>query len=512
MFSTLRNILLLLVVAAVAAACALGGASFVGGYLSDKSIQRGLMAKDIGADILPPPMYLVELRLVIGMAVDGSLSPAQARTELDKLVQSYDDREAYWRGQSLGGLETSLFGDQHTYAQQFVEQSRRVIEAMERGDQVSARARLQEAHQGYLAHRRGVDATVVRANEFAASALADYDGTTRRVAWFQAGLFCLTVVSLVSLGVWARRAVWRSTGGEPVEVARIANAVASGDLTVHVEVIPGDEQSVMAAMSRMCASLIGLVNNVRKSSETIATGTEQIASGNMELNQRTEHQASSLQQTAAAMEEFSGTVKNTADTAAQATKLAGDATAVAHQGAQVVQHVVDTMKHISGSSIKIAEINQVIESIAFQTNILALNAAVEAARAGEQGRGFAVVASEVRSLAQRSAVAAKEIKELIDANVERVGQGEQLVGQAGQSITNIVDHVHQVARLITGISVATQEQTKGIAEVGQAVAQLDGVTQQNAAMVEESTAAARSLNETARVLVNQVSQFRVEPV
>jgi methyl-accepting chemotaxis protein len=330
------------------------------------------------------------------------------------------------------------------------------------------------------------------------------------VTWFQAALFGLTSICLVMLGLWAQRSVWRATGGEPAEVARIANAVAAGDLTVQVPVQQGDQQSVMAAMQRMCNSLITLVQGVRSSSDTIATGTQQIAVGNMDLNQRTEHQSASLEQTAAAMEEFAGTIKNTADTAMQAAALSCAAMEVARLGEQLVNQVVATMQDISGSSQKIAAINQVIESIAFQTNILALNAAVEAARAGEQGRGFAVVASEVRNLAQRSSQAVKEIQVLTQGNVARVEDGSALVAKAGQTMSDIVHQVHTVTVLINDISQATQEQTQGIQQVSHAISALDSMTQQNAAMVEESTAAARSLEDQSLTLVRQVSQFKVQ--
>ena len=305
------------------------------------------------------------------------------------------------------------------------------------------------------------------------------------------------------------RRLTRQLGGEPVDVVRIANAVAEGHLDVDVHARPGDTDSIVAAMERMCANLVRIVGQVRNSSDSIATGSAQIASGNADLSQRTEEQASNLQQTAASMEQLAGTVRTNADTASQANALAAQASAAATRGGETVGTVVATMQEIAHSSKRIADIIGVIDGIAFQTNILALNAAVEAARAGEQGRGFAVVASEVRSLAGRSADAAKEIKTLIGASVDRVEVGARQVNEAGAAMQDIVTQVQRVNQLINEIAHATGEQTSGISQVGDAVTQLDQVTQQNAALVEESAAAAESLKQQAAHLAQVVSIFRL---
>jgi len=289
-----------------------------------------------------------------------------------------------------------------------------------------------------------------------------------------------------------------------------AEAIAEGDLVRPVNDEGRDEVAqLMAAMGRMAEALRRIVGEVRQSSDSIATGSTQIATGNVDLSQRTEEQASNLQQTAASMKQLTTTVRTNADTARQASTLAGQASAVARQGGEVVGQVVHTMEAITGASRRIADITGVIDGIAFQTNILALNAAVEAARAGEQGRGFAVVAAEVRSLAQRSADAAKEIKGLIGDSVGKVQDGSRQVGEAGRTMEDIVRQVQQVAELIGRISAATEEQTQGIAHVGDAVQQLDQVTQQNAALVEQSAAAAESLKQQARRLVEVVGAFRL---
>jgi methyl-accepting chemotaxis protein len=317
----------------------------------------------------------------------------------------------------------------------------------------------------------------------------------------------ISAICGVAIGVLLTRGITRSLGGEPQAVAEVANAVAAGDLTTSIDTSRAMPGSVVAAMDHMQRSLRKVVSQVRASSDSIATGSSQIATGNADLSQRTEEQASNLQQTAASMEQLTATVKTNADTARQATQLAGSATAAASQGGVVVDQVVRTMEGITASSKKIADIIGVIDGIAFQTNILALNAAVEAARAGEQGRGFAVVASEVRTLAQRSAGAAKEIKGLITESVEKVEAGSQQVEEAGRAMNDIVAQVKRVNDLIGEIGSATLEQTQGISQIGDAVGQLDQVTQQNAALVEESAAAAESLNQQAARLVEAVAVF-----
>ena len=294
------------------------------------------------------------------------------------------------------------------------------------------------------------------------------------------------------------------------EVSGVARRIGEGDLSRPVQVSGrGEVAEMMLAMQQMQASLVRIVGEVRLSSDSIATGSSEIATGNADLSQRTEEQASNLEETAASMEELTSTVKNNADTAHKAAALAGEASRAAVQGGEVVAQVVSPMEEISAASRKITDIISVIDGIAFQTNILALNAAVEAARAGEQGRGFAVVASEVRSLAQRSADAAREIKTLIGASVEKVENGTQLVSEAGRSMEGIVAQVQRVSDLIGEISSGTSEQTTGISQVGEAVTQLDQVTQQNAALVEQSAAAADSLRHQAAKLAEVVSVFRL---
>ena len=320
------------------------------------------------------------------------------------------------------------------------------------------------------------------------------------------GTLAACVALAVVLGVSITRSVTRPAG----QAVSAARAIAEGDLTVAMPAHGKDEMGqLLSALEDMRANLARVVTGVRSNSESVASASAQIASGNNDLSARTEQQASALEETAASMEELGSTVRQNADNARQANQLALSASTVAVQGGDVVAEVVETMKGINASSSKIADIISVIDGIAFQTNILALNAAVEAARAGEQGRGFAVVASEVRSLAGRSAEAAKEIKGLITASVERVEQGTQLVDKAGATMTEVVAAIRRVTDIMGEISAASSEQSAGVGQVGEAVTQMDQATQQNAALVEEMAAAASSLNSQAGELVNAVAVFRL---
>ena len=322
---------------------------------------------------------------------------------------------------------------------------------------------------------------------------------------------CVLAFAFAVLAGWLiTRRITRALGAEPDELSAAVGRVAEGDLSVELPVRAGDRASVLAAVARMQAALREVVSNVRHASDSVSVASAQIAAGNADLSARTESQASALEETAASMEELGSTVQQNADNARQANQLAQSASAVAQEGGEVVAQVVETMKGIHGSSQKIADIIGVIDGIAFQTNILALNAAVEAARAGEQGRGFAVVASEVRSLAGRSAQAAKEIKALITDSVTRIGQGSTLADQAGAKMAEIVTGIRRVTDLMGEISAASSEQSAGVAQVGEAVSQMDQVTQQNAALVEQMAAAAASLNAQAQELVRAVSMFKLD--
>ena len=343
----------------------------------------------------------------------------------------------------------------------------------------------------------------------AATASADALTAGKQATWISLALMFAVAACGLAGAVIFSRSIIRQLGGDPADLTTLVQRVTAGDLATVVPLKAGDARSVMALLGQMQASLAKVVSSVRQDSESVATASAQIAQGNQDLSCRTEQQANVLQQTAATMEVLGTTVRNNADNAQQAKQLAQDASAIAAQGGEVVGKIVATMQGISDSGRRVGDIIGVIDSIAFQTNILALNAAVEAARAGEQGRGFAVVASEVRSLAQRSAAAAKEIKTLIGDSVVQVEQGTALVDQAGKTMGEIVDSIRRVSDIVAEISSASAQQSSGIQQVGLAVSQMDQVTQQNAALVEESAAAAENLKCQAQHLVQAVAVFRL---
>lgn len=379
------------------------------------------------------------------------------------------------------------------------------------GDKIAAKAYLlQKARPAQLEYvgklRKFIDVQRELIHSATLSARAEYESGRNLIM----ALGSLALISGLAGAWFLSRSITRQLGGEPNEVSTIAARIAKGDLTVAVNTNGADPSSVMQAMKEMRDSLVKIVTEVRSGTESIATGSSEIATGNTDLSSRTEQQASSLEETASSMEELTSTVKQNADNARQANQLAVAASNIAATGGDTVAQVVDMMNAIDEASRKVVDIISVIDGIAFQTNILALNAAVEAARAGEQGRGFAVVATEVRSLAQRSAAAAKEIKVLIGDSVEKVEAGSKLAGEAGSTMEEVVSSVRRMTDIMGEITAASQEQSAGIEQVNQAIAQMDQVTQQNAALVEEAAAAAESLQDQSTRLAQVVSVFRLD--
>ncbi len=401
----------------------------------------------------------------------------------------------------------ALLASIHEARKRYVASFRQVDEEVAAGQRAAAIARVQSETLPLLDALQEHTGALARLQK----GMAEDSGKSVLAEIHQAELTMLVLgAGALLLGACLAWALARSVTVPVAQSVALAQRVAGGDLSAQVDADGRDEiAELQRAMRDMNQRLAGVVGAVRGNAESVATASSQIAQGNADLSQRTEEQASALQQTAASMEQLGSTVSMNADNARQANQLALGASQVAQQGGEVVSQVVRTMEGIHDSSRRIAEIIGTIDGIAFQTNILALNAAVEAARAGEQGRGFAVVASEVRSLAQRSASAAREIKSLITASVEQVEQGNALVARAGSTMTDIVGSIRRVSDIVAEISAASTEQSSGVSQIGEAVTQMDQVTQQNAALVEESAAAAESLKVQAGQLVQAVSVFRL---
>jgi methyl-accepting chemotaxis protein len=348
-----------------------------------------------------------------------------------------------------------------------------------------------------------------REDEENAQSRQDALDTYTTIRTLVASMVAVAILIAIGTAILLTRSVLRQVGGEPADAQAIATQIAGGNLLARIELAAGDNHSLMASLEAMRRQLTTIVTGIKASAESIAVAAGEIAEGNIDLSQRTEEQAASLEETAASMEELTSTVKANTDNARQGSMLAENASRTAAAGGEAVYRVVSTMEDISSSSSRVAEIIAVIEGIAFQTNILALNAAVEAARAGDQGRGFAVVAGEVRSLAQRSALAAREIKGLIETSVSHVKSGSELVRDAGQTVADVVRSVQCMTDIMGGIASASAEQTTGIEQVNLAVTQMDEVTQQNAALVEQATAAAQAMADQAAALRIAVSIFKV---
>lgn len=468
--------------------------------------------KDLVADILPPPEYLIESYLV-------SLELMQASPEerpnlinrLKSLKNDYDTRHDFWAN-SLLDAETNDLLLKQTYdpALAFYQKAfTDYIPALEKGDGVATTSALAAMKQHYDQHRAAIDQLVTLVNKHIVANEAEAKDQIHSATLVTLVALAIIIALLLVAFILFRRSLMKTLGCEPSEVLDILNNIAKGNLTIAISPAPEDRTSLLFAAKTMKDSLINIVQEVHAGTESIASASGEIAAGNLDLSNRTEAQAGSLEETASAMEQLTSTVKQNADNARQANQLAATASEMASKGGAVVSEVVVTMGAINESARKIADIIGVIDGIAFQTNILALNAAVEAARAGEQGRGFAVVATEVRSLAQRSAAAAKEIKLLIDDSVEKVEQGNKQAAQAGSTMNEVVSSVQRVTDIMSEISAASREQSQGIEEVNQAIAQMDETTQQNAALVEQSAAAAKSLQDQANNLEVLVNRFQL---
>ncbi|HEX8884326.1 MAG TPA: methyl-accepting chemotaxis protein, partial [Noviherbaspirillum sp.] len=449
-------------------------------------------------------------QLTLATAITGSPDDFGAAAEevSARIAQINEQWKAY--------MATYLTAEEKTLAARFIESRKQFVEGALQPATAALKAKDSEA-ASRIVRGKLVDLFKPAQNNMKALVQLQFDVSKLEYQGAQAryetarlaaiGAIAAAIAVGLAIGIWLVSGITRSLA----QALKLAQSVAEGDLTQEIRIESTDEiGELLHALRAMNAKLTTIVRQVRGGTDTIATASAQIAAGNMDLSSRTEQQASSLEETASSMEELASTVKQNADNARQANQLAVAASNVAVQGGEVITQVVDTMASIKDSSRKIVDIIAVIDGIAFQTNILALNAAVEAARAGEQGRGFAVVASEVRNLAQRAGAAAKEIKGLIDTSVNTVDAGSRLVGQAGETMEGIVDSVRRVTDMMAEIMAASQEQSSGIDQINQAVGQMDQVTQQNAALVEEAAAAAQSLQEQASTLAREVSIFRLD--
>ena len=470
--------------------------------------QKIVQSKDLIADVLPPPEYILESYLVSFqlLATEDRAEQAQLIARFNTLKRDYDERHAFWKGATLDAdIAGLLLNKAHAPALAFYTVAlQQFIPAIEAQDKAGAAVAMKKMTISYAQHLQAIKQLVEMTSQRASAIEAD---SSARIT--VAGSLLLAIL-LVSLGTAIGVAVLISKSiTKPLQDAvHVARIVASGDLRSHIATDYRDEPGeLMRALKSMTESLRHTVGRVRGGTETISTASQEIAAGNLDLSARTEAQAGALEQTSSAMQQLTSNVQQNAESAQQANQLVLSASAVAVQGGQVVERVVATMVSIKDSSNRIVEIISVIDGIAFQTNILALNAAVEAARAGELGRGFAVVASEVRALAQRSATAAREIKQLIAESVEKVELGSNLADEAGGTMKQIVSSVQQVAGIMGEIAVASQEQNDGIKQVNQAISQMDAVTQQNAALVEQSAAAAASMQEQADSMMQDMRMF-----
>ncbi|HZZ12827.1 MAG TPA: methyl-accepting chemotaxis protein [Paraburkholderia sp.] len=427
-----------------------------------------------------------------------------ARTTIDRAAI---ETEAFRNAAAFKGIDDALKQQLIDSSTKLAQTLKKVSDALRAGD-TNAYAAIndREITANGAAYSASVEKFQSLADALSNDAIAQDD---HEYSWV-ISLVVVGVCAALALIVASHFALKRIVTAPLSEATNLLDQIAANDLTARIPDASANEiGQLFAAMQRMQSGLSQTVANVRNSCEAIHGGAREIAAGNLDLSSRTEQQSAALEETAASMEQLTSTVKQNADNAQQASRQATDAAAVAEGGGSVVERAIQTMNTITHSSRKISEITGMIDSIAFQTNILALNAAVESARAGEQGRGFAVVANEVRSLSLRSADAAREIKALIGASVEDVANGSNLVTQAGESMKQIVNAVRNVATLMNEIKAATIEQSAGIEQVGQAVTQMDQVTQQNAALVEEAAAAASALEERAQSMTNAVSAFRL---
>lgn len=494
----------------LALVCALGGLAIVQLNEVNKA------STDIATNWLPTIRTLAQIKLELARTRNFELQyitaanaqlASEAQSNADKQLKELAQSQELYKTLITEVEERRIYPLTATEIQTFTEEHPKILALAAAGKKDEAILLLNsKSTKSYRSAMDFLEQLVVVNENGSIASNTSADQTYFNAKILISGLLAASIALSLFLALWVAKVVSRPLA----EALEVAKRVAEGDLSGTIEARSKDETGeLMLALKTMNDNLLQIVTDVRSGTDTINTASGEIAAGNLDLSSRIEEQAGSLEETASAMEELTSTVKQNADNARQASQLAVSASDVAQQGGVVVNQVVDTMNAINESSRKIVDIISVIDGIAFQTNILALNAAVEAARAGEQGRGFAVVASEVRSLAQRSAAAAKEIKVLIDDSVSKVGDGSKLVAQAGSTMGEVVSSVRRVTDIVAEISAASMEQSSGIEQINQAVTQMDEVTQQNAALVEQAAAAAQSLQDQAQHLTAAVSIFKL---
>ncbi|WP_307188829.1 methyl-accepting chemotaxis protein [Massilia sp. NR 4-1] len=472
---------------------------------------RIVQSKDLVADILPPPEYVIESYLV-SLQLAGARDKARQEgliSRLQSLSKDYSTRHEYWRKAGLeSGLAAALLEQAHQPAEEFYRLVfNTLVPAVQKADAEAAGQAISRIDTAYERHRQAIDKVVELANVRAARDEAQAQAMIENASWLMLTILGLSLGAGIAIALLVMRAILR-----PLTAAvQVAETVAAGDLTGRIEAVVTEDETgqLLRSLRNMNESLVSIVHQVRSGTSAISESSNQIAAGNLDLSSRTAQQASSLEETASSMKELTGIVEQNVGSAEQARQLAETASLTASRGGTVVARVVETMGSINESSQKIVDIISVIDGIAFQTNILALNAAVEAARAGGQGRGFAVVASEVRTLALRSASAAKEIKELINDSVGKVGEGSRLVDEAGGTMREVVDSVQRVSDIIGEIANASHAQSSGIEQVSAALSQVEQVTQQNAALVGQAAEAAESMRRQTEALTTVVRMFKV---
>ncbi len=476
----------------------------IGGATYDRIIQT----KDLVADILPPPLYIIEAYLEATRAAYFETPVEDAKKRVAELHKDYDTRRAYWQASDLdAGIRDKLTEVSHAHAAKFwAGFNDKLVPALERKDAAAAKAAYAELTTNYNDHRAVIDQIVTAANALGEKVEADSTSLGRTAIWSVAGvdaaLFVLLLGGIVAI---IRRLV------SPLGVLGDSLAhLSGGDLTAQItQKMPPEYMELRGNLNTAIDRLNAVIGAVKRSARDVTSASAEITTSTTELSQRTEEQAATLEQTSASMEQISSIVKSNADNARRAAESAKATESVAGRGGDVVGKAIEAMARIEDSSRKIADIIGVIDEIARQTNLLALNAAVEAARAGEAGRGFAVVASEVRSLAQRSSQAAKDITDLITNSTGQVQDGVELVNRAGTSLSKIVTSIKEVTTIVADIANASSEQASGIEQINRALTQMDEATQQNSALVEENASTAKSLEDQARALDGQVDFFAI---